>query len=209
MLAFCRRQQFAIGKKLISRSEDSGVFLLRTTAVIVLLVIATNALVAFALNPVQALLLPSHGQAISLVFLPYGLKILATVVLRFKAVPGLVIGSAIATVLIWRISDPHTIILLSLIAGTIPWLIFELMKSMGIEVFFEHYHENLPPLQNILAAAIICSGVNAVLMDFTLFSLGYKSDHLAIAAFMIGDCMGLVVAWALAKSGLDLLRKIY
>jgi hypothetical protein len=197
------------GKNMIRSPEDSGLFLLRTTGVIALLVIVTNAVVVFALNPVQALFLPSLSQATSLVFLPYGLKILATVVLRFKAVPGLVVGSAIATVLIWRIPDPFTIILLSLIAGLVPWLIFELLKAMRIEVFFECYHENLPPLQNILGAALICSAVNAVLMDVTLTLLGQENDRLAIAAFVIGDCMGLVVAWVLAKSGLDMLRKIY
>jgi hypothetical protein len=194
---------------LVTHSEDGGLFLLRTSAVIVLLVIATNAVVVFALNPVQALFLPDLSHATSLVFLPYGLKILATVVLRFKAVPGLVVGSAIATVLVWRISDPYTIILLSLIAGMTPWLVFELIKAMRIEVFFEHYHENLPSLHNILGAALICSAVNAVLMDVTLTLLGHENDRLAIAAFVIGDCMGLVVAWTLAKSGLDLLRKIY
>ena len=194
---------------MVTRSEDGGLFLLRTTAIIVLLVIATNAVVVFALNPVQALFLPSLSHATSLVFLPYGLKILATVVLRFKAVPGLVVGSAIATVLVWRISDPYTIILLSLIAGMTPWLVFELMKAMRIEVFFEYYHENLPPMQNILGAAFICSAVNAGLMDVSLALLGHENDRLAIAAFVIGDCVGLVVAWTLAKSGLDLLRKIY
>ncbi len=209
MLAFIGRQQLTTGGTVVTSPEDSGSFLLRTSAIIVLLVIGTNAFVVFALNPVQALFLPSLNHATSLIFLPYGLKILATVVLRFKAVPGLVVGSAIAFVLIWRISDPSMIILWSLIAGLVPWLVFELLKAMRIEVFFEHYHETLPPIQNILAAALICSAANAVLMDIVLTLFGYENDRLAIAAFVIGDCMGLVVAWSLAKTGLDLLRKIY
>ncbi len=177
------------------------------SAVIALLVIALNAFVVFALNPLQEVVFPSFADIASLVFLPHGLKILATVLLRFKAVPGLVAGAAVSTPMIWGIADPQLIVILSLIAGLTAWIVLELLNRIQVEVFYSIDQENLPPLRNILAAGLLCSVANGLLMDAALRAYGYENQNLAILAFVIGDCTGLVVAWVLAKAGLDLLRK--
>lgn len=192
----------------LTQADEKGlVFVLRVSVVIAMLFIALNAFVLYVLTPLQDAVLPDFDHIASLVFLPHGLKIFATILLRFKAVPGLVAGAAVSTPMIWGIADPQLIVILSLIGGVTCWIVLELLSAMRIQVFYSIDQEHLPPLWHILMAGLLCSVANGFLMDAALKAHGYENQDLAFLAFVIGDCAGLVVAWVLAKGGLDLLRK--
>lgn len=188
------------------RVRKTPFFWLKYTAAIAVLMFVANAVVVFVFMPIQAIFLPELAEVASLAFLPHGLKVLATVVLRANAVAGLFLGSLAANYLLWGMSDAGLLLAVSLVAGVTASIVFEFMNAFRVKVFYESVEDGQPLLQNLLLAGFLCSIANGLLMTAVLgMPAGITQIAYTMAAFVIGDCVGLLLAWVLARYAFDLL----
>ena len=179
------------------------------TVVIAGLYVFSYCLVAFTIKPVQAIFFPEVTAYASLVFLPHGLKIFATAVLRYRAIPGLFIGSLLSTYLIWGITEPGMLFPLALIASFTTCAVFEGLMALRINPYYLTLSAQLPSLQTILLAGLFCSFAKGFLMAAVLESGGnLRHITLIMAALVVGDMVGLMMAWLIAITGLKFFSQL-
>jgi hypothetical protein len=181
------------------RFDDS---IIQTAAIATVCCVA-NLIVVFAFNPLQDKVFPGLTQYLSLVFLPHGVKVLSTAVAGARAIPGLAIGSGISAYFFWNVTDLRLMIGLTLVAATTAWIVFELLHKIGFNAYFLSLTERQPPARNLIAAGILCSVVNGVLMSIVLAAMDQPpSLSWIILTIAVGDLLGLLFAWAIIKFSL-------
>jgi putative flippase GtrA len=103
-------------------------------------------------------------------------------------------------------SDAGLLLAVSLVAGVTASIVFEFMNAFRVKVFYESVEDGQPLLQNLLLAGFLCSIANGLLMTAVLgMPAGITQIAYTMAAFVIGDCIGLLLAWVLARYAFDLL----
>ncbi|PZF76331.1 hypothetical protein DK847_14195 [Aestuariivirga litoralis] len=164
-----------------------------TTAALACLYFLAYGLVWAVITPLQEGLLPEITRFASLLFLPHGIRVLATALVGGKAVPGLVLGELAGNYLLWGIHDPVTLLLASLIAGTVTWAVFEGLFVLRINAFYLRVTDEPPPFHTLMLAGILASAANAFLLTSLLEpDLGAGSVMAILAAYMTGDITGLL-----------------
>lgn len=157
-------------------------------------------LVVYVLNPIQAIFLPEVTKFASLMFIPHGLRVMATVVMGAWAVPGLFLGALYSAVFIWGIESLELAILISLISSSVAWLTLEGLKAFRIDAFYLSKKDRMPAFRTILLAGLICSFANSFLLGTVLeLSGNIQRVTYTMAAIAIGDMVGLIAGWWLAK----------
>lgn len=150
--------------------------------------------------PVQQTVLPEITKYAWLLFLPHGIRILATSLLGWKAVPGLVAGALIGNHLFWGPADPMLLLAISLCSGCVTWLVFEGLQALGINAYYLRITAEPPNFQTLFIAAAATSIANAFFITSMLednLASGYVTRELA--AFVTGDITGFLLVVVIAK----------
>lgn len=174
-----------------------------TTAAIAVIYLAAYIIVFTVVTPLQQAWLPEITRFASLLFLPHGIRVFATSLLRGRAIPGLFLGEAASAYLLWGVHDPVTLMLLAAISGMVTWAVFEGLLALRINAFYLHVSDQPPPLHTLLLGGILASVANAFLMTSVLegqMSAGHVTS--VIAAFTTGDITGLLAVMLVARYGL-------
>lgn len=173
------------------------------TAIIAAIYFASAAVVFFAMQPVQMALVPNIGPFASLVFLPHGVRVLATVVLRWRAIPGLFLGALLSGSLVWGVSDPTLLLFLSLVSALTCSIVFEGLRALRINPYYLSSSAKVPPVHTILLAGILCSFASGFFTT-AILETTHNAGHvtLTMAAIFTGDTVGFMVSWIAAFFGL-------
>lgn len=162
---------------------------------------AAFGLVVYVLNPLQALVLPEVTNFASLVFIPHGLRVMATVVMGARAIPGLFLGALYSTHFIWGIESMALSAVIALISSTVAWMTLEGLRSTGINAYYLCRKSGLPPFRIVLLAGILCSVANSFLLGMVLEVTGnIERVTYTMAAIAIGDTVGLIACFWLARA---------
>jgi len=176
------------------------------TASIATVCCVANFIVVFVFNPLQEQVFPGLSKYLSLVFLPHGVKVLATAVAGARSIPGLAIGSGLSGYFFWGLTDFPLIVASTLVAATTAWIVFEMLQKIGFDAYFLSLTDRQPPVRNLVAAGVLCSVLNGVLMSVVLASTDQPPPlswiMLAIAA---GDLLGLLTGWVIIRFSLPFL----
>ena len=176
-----------------------------SSAVIAVIFVLGDLASAYVFNPIQAVFFPQLTNLVSLLFLPHGIRVLATVLLGLRAAPGLVVGTAFVLFYVYGVRDVQLLIGISLISGCVPWITLRGLRSLGIDAFYLKVKDGMPAFETILIAGIICSVANGFLTTSMLESSGTITHvSLTIAAYTVGDTTGLIASWLLANAILKL-----
>lgn len=161
---------------------------------------ASYFLVWSIITPVQEAVIPDVTKFASLLFLPHGVRVFATSLLREKAIPGIFAAEAAGNYLFWDLSSPFPLLMVSFASATATWFVCEGLKTLRIHPYYLEINAEPPSLQVLLLVAILASAVNAFLVTATLeggMTLGHVTP--VIAAFMTGDITGFLAVTMAAK----------
>lgn len=156
-------------------------------------------------SPLQKSVFPGLTPFASLLFLPHGIRVLATSLMSRQAVPGLIAAELAGNYVFWSVTDSTTLLLVSVVSGSVTWLSFEGLRKLGIDAFYLRATAEPPPFQTLLMAAIASSVLNAFLLTSILEGpVAQKSATLVLAAIVTGDVTGFLMIVMIAKSILPL-----
>lgn len=164
--------------------------------IVILAYVVSHGLVATIITPVQGMLLPEVTVFASLIYLPHGVRVLATWALGWMAIPAICVGAAIAALLFtsadhWDLLQPA--LLESIFVGACcAFLAFELVRWFGYDFYIGRskkldwkgmiYIGGISSIINSLGQTIVYSG---------MIGIGQMAPVLFI--YMLGDLIGLVV----------------
>lgn len=163
---------------------------------VVLAYVFCHGLTAYAVTPVQSLALPETTIFASFVYLPHGVRVLATWAFRWQAVPALIVGSVLSNFLFTPVEVREYLesaVLPSIALGSLAALVaFELARFLGKNV----YAGRTPKIRwtGLLLVGGIASVVNSAGQTFVYSGLiGFERLGLVLVTYAIGDLVGLFV----------------
>lgn len=169
---------------------------LSVSLVVVLAYVIAHGFTALLVTPIQSHFLPDITSFASLLYLPHGVRVLATWLFRWKAIPALFVGALLSEMLFTpggasAILSP--VMLTSILVGAASaFLAFEVMRFFGYPAYAS------PPRQihwtHVLAAGVVSSLLNSVGQSI-VFSAEILSERALIVAalYALGDIAGLTV----------------
>jgi hypothetical protein len=171
-----------------------------TSAVLFGLYLAAYAIVWAVITPTQDMFVPGLGRFASLLFLPHGVRVLSASLLGARSVPAMVLGELAGNYLVAGVTDPTVLVMSSLIAGTVTWLVLEGLRALDLNAFYTHVTDEPPPFHTLLLAAIIASAANAFFLTSLLEDHSLTGGHVTtlIAAYLTGDVTGFLAIVAIA-----------
>ena len=167
-----------------------------TFLTIILAYLLCHGLVALLVTPVQSMVLPEMTVFASLVYLPHGVRVLATWAYGWKAIPALAIGAGLSS-LVFSSSEDLNLLEPALLEGLMvgaasAYVAFELIRLLGYNGYFGHAAKlNWKGLIAIGTLSSIVNSLGQTLVYSGLIGLDRVSNALAIYA--IGDLAGLVL----------------
>ena len=155
-----------------------------------------HGLIALVVTPAQSIFLPEETVFASLLYLPHGVRVLATWALGWRAIPALVVGASIAEWLFTptdRFNFLEPVLLESILAGAVSaFLAFELVRLAG----FDFYAGRARKLswKGMITIGAISSVINS-LAQTLIFSglIGLEKLVEVLILYAVGDLVGLVV----------------
>lgn len=164
--------------------------------IIILAYVLCHGLTAMVVTPVQSLVLPEITVFASLVYLPHGVRVLATWAYGWKAVPALAVGVSISAWL-FRPSDDLSFLEPVLIQGILvgsasAFIAFEIVRLAG----FNFYFGGSEKLQwkGMIAVGALSSVINSLGQTLVYSGLIDLEKIIGVwAIYAAGDLIGLVV----------------
>jgi hypothetical protein len=158
--------------------------------------ILAHGVTALVVTPVQSIFFPEYTVFASLIYLPHGVRVLATWAFGWRAIPALVLGVSMAA---WLFSPTASLEFLepALLKGIFigafsAFLAFELARIVGYNAYFGHLGKvNWKVLIIIGAISSIINSLGQTLAYSGLIGLGNIPGTLVIYA--LGDLVGLIV----------------
>ena len=163
-------------------------------ALILLGYLITVLFVHFCVAPIQSFLFSANyfGGA-SLLFLPHGVRIMATWCFRFQAVIPLFWGEAIAW-LIFGATNINLIFLSALVGSLSVLIVFEMFRLANVNLYYGGQIQFTWRLA--IVVAFVSSCLNSVGHSFALsLSVSDYDIFLEISKFVIGDVLGTFVTF--------------
>ena len=163
--------------------------------IIIAAYVLCHGLTALVVTPVQSIVLPEITVFASLVYLPHGVRVLATWILGWKAVPALVAGVSISA-WIWSPSEDLNFLEPALAGGILvgsasAFVAFEIARLVGINVYLGGSRRL--KWKGLIAVGALSSVVNC--LGQTLVYSGIIDLEKVIgvwAVYAIGDLVGLI-----------------
>ena len=167
-----------------------------TFLIIVLAYVLCHGMTALVITPAQSLILPEITAFASLVYLPHGVRVLATWAYGWKAVPALILGVSLSA---WLFSPSEDLNFLEpaliegiLVGSASAFIAFEIARLAGFNFYFGGSRKlqwkgmitvgALSSLLNSLGQTLVYSGL--IELDKVIW---------VWAIYAVGDLIGLVV----------------
>lgn len=163
---------------------------------IVVAYIVAHGVTAFVVTPVQSIFLPEYTVFASLVYLPHGVRVLATWAFGWKAIPALIIGVCMSA---WFYSPTQDLdflepaLMMGILFGAFSaFLAFELMRRAGHDCYFGGSRSLNWKAMIIIGA--MSSIINSVGQTFVYSGLlGLDKLPVSLVIYAVGDLVGLIV----------------
>src|SRR6056297_1775160 len=139
--------------------------------------------------PLQAKFAPGLAPGLSLLFLPHGVRVIATWMLGWQSVPAILPGNVIVFYLLF--ADHPQMTWLCILTGIavsclIVPLVFDALSRLGMSGLFAS--GGRPRLRPVLIGGIIASIANAAFLTMFL-----DAGHVSFVGVIIGDTLGLIL----------------
>ena len=164
--------------------------------IIVAAYVLCHGITAFVVKPVQELFIPHVTIFASLIYLPHGVRVLATWMMGWRAIIPLFTGSYLSNLLLTSnevraVTDP--VILQSVTVGALSaYVAFGLMKASGRDIAANG--GRIMDWKWLLIVGAIASVVNSVGQSIVYSGLILPDEALAtLATFAVGDLVGLAL----------------
>lgn len=169
------------------------------------------ALTVFIVTPLQSMVLPDVTAFASLVFFPHGVRVLATWAFGWRAIPGLLVGAVICTLLLTPADYAELLrpaVLEAIFLGSVvAFGAFEVARLAGYDFYWRPANRlNWKGLIVIGAVASIANSVGSTLIYAGLIGVNQLDDVLLIYA--AGDLIGLIACMLLLMLGFRWARLI-
>ncbi|PWJ21683.1 hypothetical protein [Jannaschia seohaensis] len=167
-----------------------------TFLIVTLAYVFCHGLTALAVTPAQRMFLPDETIFASLIYLPHGVRVLATWAFGWRAIPALLLGSSVAAWLFTPAAEfdfLEPVLLESIFAGAIAaFVAFELARLVGLDLYYGR--SKRLSWKGMIAIGAVASVINSVAQTF-IFSGLIGLDQLLKVLFIyaVGDLVGLVV----------------
>lgn len=153
------------------------------------------ALTVFLVTPGQSIFLPEITAFASLVYLPHGVRILATWAYGWKAIPGLIAGSVAATLLLTPVTYADLLrpkaLEVILLGSVVAFIAFELVRLSGRDLYWGPSNRvNWRSLVLVGAVASVANSVGSTFLYSGLISADYQLQVMLI--YVAGDLIGLM-----------------
>lgn len=163
-----------------------------TDVLVILAFVLSYLATIFLILPLQHAVLGT-GVLASLLFLPHGVRVIATWLFGLRSVYLLTIAEFIAIGVFPTVQFPLTTIGMGAIIGGLScWLVFEAFKHFGSSYFFDD-RDNVPNWKTLILLAAGGSAVNSFGKIFV-----YRDEHaftdevVEVLGFLTGDIFGTV-----------------
>lgn len=177
--------------------DEKDLFLMQIPyfGVTVVAYVLAHGLTTMIITPVQARLLPEVTSFASLLYLPHGVRVLATWLLGRTAILGLCVGAFLSECLfadagIGSATEP--LILISILIGAVAApAAFELMRAFGLNLYANErlrVHWKWLLLVGMLASVINSLGQSVVFSGLILSDWSW----VVLVAYAVGDLFGLI-----------------
>lgn len=172
--------------------------------IVVVAYVVAHGVTALVVTPVQSLIFPEYTVFASLVYLPHGVRVLATWAFGWRAIPALVIGVIMSA---WFFSPSFDLDFLKpglmngiLIGAFSAFLAFELVRRAGYDCYFGRSKNiNWKVLIIVGAISSIINSVGQTLVYSGLIGLG--KAPVTMVFYAVGDLVGLIVCLVVLMFG--------
>jgi hypothetical protein len=164
--------------------------------IISLLYVLSHGLTALVVTPMQSVFLPEVTVFASLIYLPHGVRVLATWAYGWKAVPALIAGASLS---VWLFSPSEDLIFLEpaltesiLVGSASAFFAFEIARFAG----YNFYFGGSKKLQwkGMIAVAALASVINSLGQTLVYLDLIDFEKIIGVwAVYAVGDLIGLIV----------------
>ncbi|MDU8913755.1 hypothetical protein [Aestuariicoccus sp. MJ-SS9] len=164
--------------------------------IVALVYVLCHGLTALVVTPVQSMVLPEETVFASLIYLPHGVRVLATWAFGWRAIPSLVVGSSIAAWLFTPTDELNLLepaLLESILVGAFSaFAAFELARLAGFDFYFGRARRL--NWKGMIAIGAISSIINSVGQTFIYAGLiGLDQLVEVLLIYAVGDLVGLIV----------------
>lgn len=164
--------------------------------IVVAAYILAHGVTASVVTPVQSIFMPEYTVFASLIYLPHGVRVLATWAFGWKAIPALIIGVSMSA---WLFSPTHDLdflkpaLMMGILVGAFSaFLAFELVRRVGYDCYFGSSRNlNWKAMMIIGAIPSIINSVGQTIVFSGL--LGLDRLPVSLAIYAVGDLVGLIV----------------
>lgn len=164
--------------------------------IIILAYVLCHGLTALVVTPVQSLILPEITVFASLVYLPHGVRVLATWAYGWKAVPALIVGTSLS---IWLFSSSEELNFLEpgliesiLVGSASAYIAFEIARLAGYNFYFGASRRLR--WKGMIAVGALSSVINSLGQTLVYSALIDLEKVIGVwAIYATGDVIGLVV----------------
>lgn len=164
--------------------------------IIVLLYVLCRGLTALVITPIQSLFLPEVTVFASLMYLPHGVRVLATWAYGWKAVPALIVGVSLSA---WLFSPSEDLNFLEpaliesiLVGSASAFIAFELARLAGYNFYFGGTKKLR--WKGMIAVGALSSVINSLGQTLVYSELIDWEVIIGVwAIYAAGDLIGLIV----------------
>lgn len=172
----------------------------KITAGVCSLYILAASLGALVLIPLQFHAFPELSLLVSLIYIPAGIRVFATVLFGTQAIPGIFLGTLLSARFLSGIDSTVFLVSISVISAAAAPIVFYGLQSIGISPYYLRIEEKLPKREALLLAGFLTSVVNGFFLTTVLEHLtDLRAVSLTMAAVFVGDFIGFLVVILLAK----------
>lgn len=163
---------------------------------IILAYVLCFGLTSVLIAPLQSIFLPELTVFASLIYLPHGVRVLATWAYGWRAIPALFLAGGVST---WLFRGEQDIEILSpmlveslLVGACCAFLAFEVARFFGFRAYLGQ--ERRLHWKDMLALGLLSSLFNSIGQIIVFYGLvGVESAISVAAIYAVGDLLGLVV----------------
>lgn len=167
-----------------------------TFVIIVFAYVLCHGLVALLVTPIQSIFFPELTLFASLVYLPHGVRVLATWAYGWRAIPPLVVGVGLSAYIFTPSEDLNMLepaLLEGILVGAVSaFVAFELMRFFGRDCYFRGSRKL--NWKGLIAVGALASAINSIGQTAVYSGLiGLRHVPGALFVYALGDLVGLIV----------------
>jgi hypothetical protein len=167
-----------------------------TYLIIILLYVLAHGLTALVITPAQSAILPEVTVFASFLYLPHGVRVLATWAYGWKAVPALIVGTSIS---VWLFTPSEELNFLEpaliesiLVGSASAFIAFELARFAGYNFYFGGSKKLR--WKGMIAVGALSSVINSIGQTLAYSGLIDLDKVIGVlAVYAVGDVIGLIV----------------